>query len=362
MSIVLTSPIARSVFIGGVLFGLGVPAGKASAEERTLRPSEAPLWRAVPQDVAPAGDADASAPLTLPPSETTQKLVLVGAEIDAEAEEPRVSQLEKGSSSRRHRQAAVDDLPQQNLTPQQRQVVVDVLDSTSVFRRLPAFRCELDPRVHDYFIRYPDVAVSIWRAMAISCLEMTQTNPRQYEIDTRDGTTGVVTVLHQTRESCLVHCEGLFKSPYLKDAIHAKSLMHLKTKFTADRDGRIYATHQADLFVSFPSQKVGTIAKLISPVSNAIIDRNFQEISLFIHVMWLAMTKQPGWVEQIAGRLEGVPPGRSEELITLTAEVYVTAQTNLRKRTGLPVSLETIRPPSGNPLRSAGTAPIDVTR
>jgi hypothetical protein len=330
-----------------------------SATEPELQSAADPELLPVPADVTELSDA---ACVSLPLSPKAEKLILVSAQIDAQAEAPQVVEMEEGSSSRRMRKAAIDDLPRHLLSAQQRAVVDDVLDSMSVFRRLPAFACELDPRVHDYFTEHPDVAVSIWRAMAISQLQMTQRNRIQYDIDTRDGTTGMVTVLHQSRESCLVYCEGMFKSPYLKHAIHAKSLMHLRTHFATDDEGHVYATHQADLFVAFPSEKVGTIAKLISPVSNAIMDRNFQEISLFIHVMWRAMSYQPGWVEQIAGRLEGVHPVRKDELLKLTADVYVTTQTNLRRRSGLPVALEVIRPPGEPPEQTAATPPSDAVR
>ncbi len=370
MNCVLMSPAARRVLVGGVLLAWGHVAPMTIADEpvscpvsqSALRPTSDPALRPVPTVAEVASDETGIIPFLLPHSPTNEKLVLVSAEIDAQAKRPQVSRVEKGSSSRRLRKSAINDVPRQSLTSKEQRIVDDVIDSISVFRRLPAFQCELDPRVHEYFTRHPDVAVSIWRAMAISQLEMTQTDPLHYSIDTRDGTTGVITVLHQTRKSCLIHCDGMFKSPYLKNAIHAKSVMHLKTRFGTDREGRAYVTHQADLFVSFPSQKIGTIAKLISPVSNAIIDRNFQEISLFIHVMWQAMAKQPGWVEQIAERLDGVPETRKDELLKLTADVYVTAQTNRHKRAGIPASLERTGEPNKRRTRTTAARPIDVTR
>ncbi len=362
MNCVLMSPAARRVLVGGVLLAWGSVAPLTAADGPVFRPTSEPVLQPVPAVAEAASSETEIIPFLLSHSPTNEKLVLVSAEIDAQAEQPQVLRVEKGSSSRRLRKLAINDLPQQSLTSQEQRVVDDVLSSISVFRRLPAFQCELDPRVHEYFTRHPDVAVSIWRAMAISQLEMTQTDPLHYSIDTRDGTTGVVTVLHQTRESCVIHCDGMFKSPYLKNAIHAKSIMHLKTRIGTDREGRAYVTHQADLFVSFPSQKIGTIAKLISPVSNAIIDRNFQEISLFVHVMWQAMAKQPGWVEQIAARLDGVPEARRDELLKLTADVYITAQANRHKRAGLPASSDRNGPRTDRPTRTTAARPVDVTR
>lgn len=357
------SPNWRHLFLQILLLISVLGPTISSADDPFLQSTEAPALLPVPEPDDGTEDIIRAA---MESSTAGDEVILTAATVDGLTDQgqqakvqPRVTEVEKGSSSRRLRKSSIDALPLRHLHPQHQQAVNGVLDDMSLFRQLPAFQCELDPRVHDYFTKHPDVAVSIWRAMAISNLQMVQRNHVQYDIDTRDGTTGKVTVLYHSRESLLVMCDGMFKSPYLKNAIHARSLMHLKTGFGNSRDGRTFVTHQADLFVSFPSQGVGTIAKLISPVSNQIIDRNFQEICLFIHVMWHVMLKQPGWVEQIAGRMDGVHEARKEELVKLTADVYVTGRTNAARRAGQPVSLEVIRPPTQAPSQTASIPQVD---
>jgi hypothetical protein len=271
---------------------------------------------------------------------------------------PEVTPVSAGTSSRRARSAAIDELGLHRLPRPNQQLVHGVIDEVSLFRRLPSFRCEVDPQVHEYFVQHPDVAVSIWQAMGISELELSRTGDWSYSMDTNDGTTGTINVLYRSAESCLILCNGMFKSPFLQSPIAARSVMHVRTQFSTDQEGRTFATHQADMFVAFPSQKIETVAKLISPVSNVIVDRNFQEISLFVHVMWLAMGRQPGWVEQIVGQLEGVTDEQRKNLIKLTARVYVDTQTAQRRRAGEPVTLEAIRPPTSG----SSTQPVSTTR
>jgi hypothetical protein len=273
---------------------------------------------------------------------------------DESVPRPQVSLVESGTSSRRARKDSVDDMQLQRLPWQNQQLVQGVVDEVSIFRRLPAFRCEVAPGVHDFFVHQPEVAVSMWRAMGISQLQLTPISEWSYEMDTRDGTTGKVHILYRSRESCLIFCNGMFKSPYVQSAIAARAVMHLQTSFSQDESGRTFATHRADVFVSFPSQRVETVAKLISPVSNMMIDRNFQEISLFIHVMWLAMGRQPGWVEQIADHLEGVTEEQRNQLIKLTAQVYVDTQKALHEKSGTAVTLDRIRPP----VQEGDTRPV----
>ncbi len=351
------SPVWCRLILHGIFLASVLTTTASFAQDTTPQPTTDPVLLPVPQPEESTEDVIRAA---LESPGQSGEVILVGGtdsrdeqDSDQAVLEPRVTQVGDGTSSRKVRKSAIESLPLRQLHPQHRQAATAVIDDLSLFRQLPAFQCELDPRVHDFFTQHPDVAVSIWRAMAISNLQMSQRNGIQYDLDTRDGTTGMVTVLHQTRESCLVICDGMFKSPYLKNSIQATSLMHLRTNVSTSRDGRTFVTHQADLFVTFPAQGVGTVAKLVSPVSNQIIDRNFQEICLFIHVMWQAMKQQPGWVEQIAGRLDGVHPSRKEELVKLTADVYVTERTEAYRRSGQPVSLEVIRPPGPAPAQTA---------
>lgn len=238
----------------------------------------------------------------------------------------RVRVLRKGSSSRASRKAAFSKLPIDKLKREDQERAVAVLRSASMFRELPLLECDVEEDVYRYFSNHPDMAVSIWRAMKISVFKMSQTGRAAYDVDSGDGTTGKVDVLHQTDDETLVICEGLFKNPLILKPINATGLFHLETKMERREDGTSVATHRGRMFVAFPSQAVGTVAKVISPVSNVIIDRNFREVSLFLHMMTTAMQRQPGWIEHISERLEGVSAEKRIALLKLTAAMYVEAR------------------------------------
>jgi hypothetical protein len=102
--------------------------------------------------------------------------------------------------------------------------------------------------------------------------------------------------------------------------------MRLQTSFTKEADGRIIGTHTGDVFVEFPSQAVETVAKLISPISHSIADRNFKQITLFAHLMTQAMARHPGWIEQIGCKLDGVTPQQRQHFLEVSARSYVLAR------------------------------------
>lgn len=278
---------------------VGPPKGEAAAGE-------------LPGSAADILQAGARVPGKAPRSEPQSK--------DAQEAEP------KGTSSLAAKKAALAAIPLDQLSPERRQSASALLKAASFYRRLPKVTFSIEPEVYSYFVAHPDVAVSIWRAMKISKLQLWQTGRFDYEADAGDGSTGKLEVLHSGPEKCLVSCNGLYKSPLFSKSIEVRSLMLLQTSFFREVDGTIYVTHRADLFVEFPSQTIDVVARIFSPLTVAMTDRTFSEISLFLKMMSLAMARRPDWVEQIAGKMDGVADLRKTQILELTSQVYAAAQ------------------------------------
>ncbi len=232
----------------------------------------------------------------------------------------------KGTSSTAARKAAITSLPLEKLSPENRHKVTGILKSVSFFRQLPKVTFAVEPDVYNYFMAHPDAAVSVWRAMKISKLQMWQTGRFDYEADTGDGSVGTLEVLHAGGETSLVTCDGLYKSPLFTKPIEAKSLLSLHTTFSRDADGTTYVTHWANLFVSFPSQTMDVVSKIFSPLTVTMTDRTFTEVSLFLKMMSLAMARRPDWVEQVAANMDGVADIRKDQVLELNAQVHSAAR------------------------------------
>ena len=255
--------------------------------------------------------------------------------------------VHRGTSSKAVREAAVAQLPLDKLTPEGRDRVEQLLQSQSLFRRLPTISLPVDHKAYRFFARHPEVAVSIWRVMKISKCKMWQTAANAYQMDVGDGSAGVVDALYRSANQNLIVCDGMFAGPLLVKPFTAKAVIHLQSRFSQSENGQPYVTHTADLFVCFPSQTIETAAKLISPISNLIADRNFNEISLFLQMISQAMQKQPGWVEQVADRMDGILPIREHELLRVTARVYIASRKRelITSNGSKPLTLDEIRAP-----------------
>lgn len=244
-----------------------------------------------------------------------------------------VKTLKDGETSDASRKTAEALLAGAKMSAADRRRVNAVLQETSYFRELPSLRFETDPRTYLYLTSRPDVTVAMWRAMKISKFLVKQTGSHDFVCSTDDGTKGNIELVHRSAGHHVILCEGVLKTPLLFRGVQTRSVIHMQTVFTRDKAGKTFATHRAFVHVSFPSSTVEKVAKLLSPVANIILDRNFREISMFVHVMSKAMSRQPGWVERIARKMDDVPLGKKKDLLRVTARVYFAA----RKRETVPL-------------------------
>ncbi|WP_145360673.1 hypothetical protein [Alienimonas californiensis] len=263
----------------------------------------------------------ASAPAASPEAE----------QLESEAR-ARIVTVQAGSGTILARRRAEKALPLAALDPAARARAVQVLEDQTLFRTLPVLRFPIHEDGLTYFVQHPDVAVALWRVLGVSQCDMWQTGPNSYEGDAGDGSVGLFDVLLRGKTDQLVLVEGQFKSPVLNDPIQATCLFHLHTETAFDAAGEPVAVGQASLFVSFPSRAVGAAAKLISPVTNVVLDRNFEEVCLFAHLMDRSMQTRPVWVEGLASNLDGVLPRRKVELSELSERVYASARYRERLR------------------------------
>ena len=237
----------------------------------------------------------------------------------------RVDVLEKGSSSLLGIRKAKQAVPVSGMHASWQQQVSKVLKNLSIYRKLPNIRCETDPRVVSYFLDHPEVAVGIWRVLGVSDVQLNRTGPNSFHADDGQGSRGNLSVVYRDPRQQVIFCDGVFLNPVSKKPIQAKAVIHFRHRSERSRDGRVFSRHDATMFVSLPSNTVEAVARAISPVSNRLADRNFEEVSLFIRMMSVAMTEQPTWVRSVSDRMTDVNQEGRTSLNLLAQTVYADA-------------------------------------
>ncbi len=225
--------------------------------------------------------------------------------------------VSKGESSAELEKKTSAALPMAQLSADNRKRVSEIVNDCNQYRRLPTLQYTVDEPMYRYLLEHPDVAVSTWRVMGISRFEMWQTGPMEYEAKAVDGSEGLADVLYRDKNQMLFICEGLYHNPVLPKPLQASALIWFRATFTPNAEGTHVVSQRADVFVRFPSNGVSAVAKVLSPITNPLMDRNLFEISLYSSMMSRAVRDEPEWVVQVAQQLEGVLPQRKNELMAV---------------------------------------------
>lgn len=227
--------------------------------------------------------------------------------------------LSTGSSQRHVRGKALEDLRWDDLPANRRRVAQSIVRNAALFRRSPELTFEVSRPLFDYFIQHPEVAVSTWRALDISRLELKRLSPQTYLADAKDGSSGQLEVWRHTADEIILYCQGAFRSPVLTQPVLARAIIRLKLNWseaTSAGMSRLRCYH--DLFVEFPSPTIETISKVISPVSYSISDRNFRQLALYMHLMSQVVIYEPAWLEMIVAKMD-LPQDQIKEFVQQAA-------------------------------------------
>ena len=222
--------------------------------------------------------------------------------------------LADGESSSDSQKKTVATIPFNQMAPASRQRAQKIVESCSQYRRLPSLQYTIDEPMYRYLLSNPDVAVSTWRVMGISRFEMWQTGPMEYEAKAVDGTEGIADILYKDDHQMLFICEGTYHNMLLPKPLAASALIWFRASYAPNAEGTQTVTQKADVFVNFPSPAFATVAKMLTPVTNGMMDRNIFEVSLYSSMMSRAVRDEPEWVVQVAEQMEGVLPQRKSEL------------------------------------------------
>jgi len=228
--------------------------------------------------------------------------------------------LRPGDSAAGTQKASATSMPLNRLTPEQRKRATEVIQNCNQFRRLPSLRYTIDEPIYRYLLEHPDVAVSTWRVMGISQFEMWQTGPLEYEAAAVDGSEGLADILYRDAGQTLFICEGSYHHVLLPRPLQAAALIWFRAEYTPHESGTHIVTQHADVFVHFPSAGVAGLAKVLTPVTNGLMDRNIFEVSLYASLMSRGVRDEPEWIVDLAEDMEGVLPQRKGELIAVARQ------------------------------------------
>lgn len=225
------------------------------------------------------------------------------------------------TTCREARDAAVQQIPFERLSPAAREKVSSILSTTSLFRRTPVHVTPCDPEMYLFLVRHPDVVVNIWEELQISDLRMQEVSPSVYRVTDGESTVCKIEYLYRDHETHIVYGEGHYSGPLLAKPVHGKSLVILRTGYAREPDGRYYVSSRLDTFTQIDDVGVEFITRTFQPVIGKIADSNFLQTSAFVGSLSRTAELNYRGVQRLAGNLGRVQPELRREFAILAKRI-----------------------------------------
>ncbi len=228
----------------------------------------------------------------------------------------------RASTSAASRADALRSIPLRKLDPRYRQSVQQVLNDTSLYRRLPTMMVECHPPMFTFMAKNPDLLVQIWRQLGISNVNLVRTGTNAYRLTDNVGTTGKLVIVEQTcddlaQNRIVMYAEGAYEGKPFKRPMTAQCVMLLRSGSVKETNGRPYVAARLDTFVRIDRTSLELFAKALHPLVGKNADRNFSDTITFIGNLSQAAETRPVTIERLALSLPHTSSGQRSELVQL---------------------------------------------
>jgi hypothetical protein len=227
----------------------------------------------------------------------------------------------KASTSRDAYEQALRKLPLGELRDDARKKLQHVVESPSIYRRLPVEVIDCDPDLYLFLIRYPEIVVNMWQLMGITKVKVQRTS--QFTLDANDGagTASSVELVYSARDKHVIYGSGQYEGPLLRRRITGKCVLLLQSGYTRSESGRPLVSSQLDVFVELDNVGADFVAKTIHPLVGRTADHNFSETAKFLgEICQQAEANKPG-MQRLAQRLTSVDPEIRQQFADVTGAV-----------------------------------------
>ncbi|MEM9409824.1 MAG: hypothetical protein AAGA30_01850 [Planctomycetota bacterium] len=230
--------------------------------------------------------------------------------------------LSSGTNSRQAKKQAIQAIPYSQLNADTRTKISTVVNSPSIYRRLPVTAINVDPDMFLFLVRYPEVVVNIWQLMGVTQMTVDRTGPFTMKSNDGAGAISDVELVYGTHNKNIYYAEGTYSGPLLKRKLKGRAVMILNTNYERDANGKPRTVNSLDVFVKVENATASLIAKTLNPIVGPTADHNFTESMKFVQRL-NETTEQNGiGVQRMAQRLSSVEENVRDNFARIAGTVY----------------------------------------
>ena len=227
----------------------------------------------------------------------------------------------EGTSSREARDAAIQRIPFQQLTPEASARLKTVVSSASYFRSMPAETVDCDPEMFTFLVRHPEVIVNIWDVMEVTKVSLQRSGPYQLNGSDGAGTSSKMDLVFGNDTMHIYFANGSYQGNLWARELNGKCVVILHNRPGQLSNGKQGIAASMDVFMKLDNMGADLVVKTLGPLMGKTADYNFTECASFFSQISQTAEHNPYGIQQLAKRLTKVDPKIRDQFIATTNSV-----------------------------------------
>jgi len=245
---------------------------------------------------------------------------LAAAQGMAPTRQGREAQEEKAVSTREAREEALRVIPWDKLNEEAQRKLRSVVETPSIYRRMPKKTIDCDSGLYLFLLRNPEVVVNMWQVMGISNMTALRTGPYSWKGNDGAGTQCDVELAYGTSDLHIIYGEGFYEGSLFKKKMSGRCVLLLRSGYAQDPRSRVATL--LDVFLTVDNAGLDLIAKTLSPLVGSTADANFAETAKFLGRVSLTAEQNGPKLDQLGAKLTKLEPQVKQQFLQITSEIY----------------------------------------
>ncbi|NMC21412.1 MAG: hypothetical protein GYA33_13450 [Thermogutta sp.] len=226
----------------------------------------------------------------------------------------------RGVSGRDVKRAAIGQIPWEKLAPQDRERVLEVVNRSAMFRRMPGRIIQCEPGFYQFLVENPNVVVGVWQVLGVTKMRLEPRENDGYLLDDAAGTVAHVKYVLNSPSCHVVYAEGQYSGPLMLRPLQGRCVVVLNSSYIREKDGTAYVSADLDLFLQIDRAGLELLAKAMNPFFGAMAESNYQQTFAFLGSLYRTAAVRSTAMRHLAGQLTNVSPTVREQFVSLIAD------------------------------------------
>lgn len=228
-------------------------------------------------------------------------------------------------TSRQSQQDALNSIPWQELNGEGKRKIQEIVDSPSLYRRLPKYKISCDPQFHIFSLRNPETIVNMWQVFGVTTMGLRRTGPYNFVGNDGAGTDCTAELIYGDNQRHIYVGSGTYEGPVFKRKITGRCVAILKTDATLG-ESQVELTDQLDIFIKIDNLGADLITKTLHPLVGRTADHNFRETLVFLQAFSDSAVQDPQRVSYLGDKLQQVEPSVQSQFQQVVSTIGVRKQ------------------------------------